>query len=536
MSYISERIGNAVRILSGYAFDSTLFNKEKKGFPIIRVRDVNSGFTGLYYAGEYNPAYIINKGDLLVSLDGNFKCVVWQGEKALLNQRVCKLIPDENKLHKNFLLHILPQKLERIHENTDYTTVKHLSVNIIRSIKIPLPPISDQIKIANVLEKAYTLKSTREENLDLLNMFLKSSFLHFFGDPIRNDKNWNKVQLLNICTKISSGSTPKGGKESYYEEGTSFIRSLNVHNDKFVYDKLAFINKQQAQDLKNVKIEENDILLNLTGASVARCCVVPQNVLPARVNQHVLIIRTHKEIIDSNFLSRLITSDNCQNLLNQKAKSKGATREALTKEDISSFMVILPPKELQNKFSKIVEKSEILIKELEKSLLDLENLIGGLTQKAFNGDLDLDGMDVFLEEYYSSTDNDRTEPSHFEKPINWELVEVKPKKQQEENIKVQNQNFIETDFETILDTLLLKKKNGFQFNEFTDLLSDKEIAFEYEDIRDFIFQQLEQKKLVQYYSSDYWMNDNYKPETSPLQDDFSGTDGNIWLTANTIDK
>ena len=94
-----------------------------------------------------------------------------------------------------------------------------------------------------------------------------------------------------LTTKIGSGATPKGGRESYGTEGISLIRSMNVHNGYFEYKELAHISDEQAEKLDNVTIHENDVLLYITGASVARCCITPNDVLPARVNQHVCIIR-----------------------------------------------------------------------------------------------------------------------------------------------------------------------------------------------------------------------------------------------------
>lgn len=213
-----------------------------------------------------------------------------------------------------------------------------------------------------------------------------------FGDSVRNEKGWDKVQLSDACKKIGSGATPKGGKESYHKEGISLIRSLNVHNDEFSYDDLAFIDETQAHELRNVEVEENDVLLNITGASVARCCIVPKNVLPARVNQHVSIIRPKGEVFNSIFLSRLFTSENYQKFLIKKSKSKGATREALTKEEIELFKLIAPPVILQNQFAAIVKKTEALKEQFKASLSDLENLYGSLSQRAFKGKLDLSAL------------------------------------------------------------------------------------------------------------------------------------------------
>jgi len=255
--------------------------------------------------------------------------------------------------------------------------------------KLPVADYPDQLHIAKLLSKAENLIAQRKESIRLLDDFLKSSFLEMFGDPVRNEKGWEKVVLGNVCGKIGSGSTPRGGKESYHKEGISLIRSLNVHNDQFVYKDLAFIDDKQAHELRNVIIEENDVLLNITGASVARCCIVPEEILPARVNQHVSIIRPDANILNPRFLSRMLTCENYQLKLVKDAKSKGATREAITKEEIELMKVIAPPIELQTQFAQIAEKTEAIKAQYQQSLQELENLYGSLSQRAFRGELSL---------------------------------------------------------------------------------------------------------------------------------------------------
>lgn len=251
--------------------------------------------------------------------------------------------------------------------------------------KLPVAEYSDQLHIAKLLSKAENLIAQRKESISLLDEFLKSTFLEMFGDPVRNEKGWEIVVLGNVCRKIGSGSTPRGGKESYHQEGISLIRSLNVHNDEFVYKDLAFIDDNQAHELRNVIVEESDVLLNITGASVARCCIVPKEILPARVNQHVSILRPEANVLNPLFLSRMFTSENYQLKLVKDAKSKGATREAITKEEIELMKVIAPPIELQTQFAQIVEKTEALKTQYQQSLQELENLYGSFSQKAFRG-------------------------------------------------------------------------------------------------------------------------------------------------------
>jgi len=110
--------------------------------------------------------------------------------------------------------------------------------------------------------------------------------------------DWPCKRLGDFCIKIGSGATPKGGKESYHADGPiSLIRSQNVHNNGFSISGLAFIDEEQAKKLNNVIVEAGDILLNITGDSVARVCLAPFKYLPARVNQHVAIIRPNPKVL-----------------------------------------------------------------------------------------------------------------------------------------------------------------------------------------------------------------------------------------------
>ncbi len=153
---------------------------------------------------------------------------------------------------------------------------------------------------------------------------------------------WVSLRLGDVCTKIGSGATPRGGKEVYLEEGPyALIRSQNVYNNGFNYDGLAFINQQQATNLKNVEVFADDVLLNITGDSVARVCQVTPDVLPARVNQHVAIIRPDPNKLSPHFLRYFLVTPEIQATLLSWAGS-GGTRNALTKGMIESFDVQAP--------------------------------------------------------------------------------------------------------------------------------------------------------------------------------------------------
>lgn len=153
--------------------------------------------------------------------------------------------------------------------------------------------------------------------------------------------DWNVVLLKDACSKIGSGITPRGAEKVYKEKGVALIRSQNVLNNRFVSDGLVYIGKDIAKEMENVEVQKEDVLLNITGDSVARCCTVPENVLPARVNQHVSIIRTDKQRLNPIFLRYYLTSKKMQDHMLSLAQS-GGTRNALTKGMIENFAVPRP--------------------------------------------------------------------------------------------------------------------------------------------------------------------------------------------------
>lgn len=169
-----------------------------------------------------------------------------------------------------------------------------------------------------------------------------------------SSNEWEIHKLGDLCTKIGSGATPRGGKETYLEEGPyALIRSQNVLDFFFSYDGLAFIDENQANQLSNVEIQERDVLLNITGDSVARVCQVPKTLLPARVNQHVSIIRSDETKLLPEYLKYYLLNPRFKNYLLGLA-SVGATRNALTKGMIEGLDIDVPPLSTQRRIADIL--------------------------------------------------------------------------------------------------------------------------------------------------------------------------------------
>lgn len=194
--------------------------------------------------------------------------------------------------------------------------------------------------------------------------------------------SWKKVRLKDCCVKIGSGATPKGGATVYIDFGTALIRSQNIYNLSFDYRGLTYITEDAAKKLNGVTVHEKDILLNITGDSVARVCMVPIGVLPARVNQHVAIIRTNDKLLPE-YLLYYLASPYMQAYMLNLAVGKGASRNALTKGMIEDFPLLLPSLEEQKTIIKYLSAYDDLIENNQKQIKLLEEAAQRLYKEWF---------------------------------------------------------------------------------------------------------------------------------------------------------
>lgn len=194
---------------------------------------------------------------------------------------------------------------------------------------------------------------------------------------------WKEYRLGDLCTKIGSGATPKGGKEAYLDEGEfALVRSQNVLDFSFSYDGLAYINKEQASKLNNVALQQDDVLLNITGDSVARVCQVPIEILPARVNQHVAIIRPDTEKLDQKFLKYYLLNPQFKNFM-LGLSSVGGTRNALTKVMIEDFRLHLPDMNTQKRVASILSSLDEKIELNRQTAQTLEAIAQAIFKEWF---------------------------------------------------------------------------------------------------------------------------------------------------------
>jgi len=362
------------------------------GYPMVRVTDIKGGFLKLAECKrvteevfqEFTKKYLPCKGDILFSRVGTYgmSSYVITEEEFCLGQNTVVIKPKINSRYLYLCLNS-PSVKQQIEGFAVGSTQKTISLKSIKSLEIPVSEKQEIETIAHILgtldDKIELNQQTNQTLEAIARALFKSWFIDF--DPVRAKmdgrqpagmaaetaalfpddfkdggaigkipKGWKVKKLVEITSKIGSGATPRGGSQVYVDEGVSLIRSQNVYDYQFSWDGLARITEETAEQLRNVTVEPNDILLNITGDSILRTCIVEPSVLPARVNQHVSIIRAVPEI-PCRYLHLYLVQPQIKNLL--LGFDTGGTRKAVTKGQLESVSVPVPSESVLLRFREI---------------------------------------------------------------------------------------------------------------------------------------------------------------------------------------
>ena len=249
-----------------------------------------------------------------------------------------------------------------------------LNQKALRALPILLPPLNEQHRIAEILssvdasiqatqaviEQAERVKRGLME--ELLTGGLGSEAIERGEVP----EGWAIIKLADLTTKIGSGVTPKGGKKAYVESGFQLIRSQNVGWGEMLLDDVAFITPEQHEKMDATKLKKDDVLLNITGASIGRSAIYKGETGAANVNQHVCILRT-KEVLAAGYLNAWLLSHAGQKTID--AFQAGGNRQGLNFQQIGSFPIPLPPISEQQRIAEIISSVDELIAQ-HKSVIE----------------------------------------------------------------------------------------------------------------------------------------------------------------------
>jgi type I restriction enzyme S subunit len=273
------------------------------------------------------------------------------------------------------------------------TGVPTLNRNDVHSVSVVFPPLPEQQKIAAILTSVDDVIEKTQAQIDKLQDLKKGTMNQLLTRGIGHAEfkespvgmipvDWEVKQVSSVTSKVGSGVTPRGGSEVYQSEGVKFLRSQNVHFSGLRLDGVACIASEVHEGMSSSKVREGDVLLNITGASIGRCALVPKGIGEANVNQHVCIIRT-TSVVDGAFVTYWLSSTCGQSQINKF--QAGGNREGLNFQQIKAISISLPSISEQQKITSILTAIDTQIEAKQDKLKHTQALKKALMQDLLTG-------------------------------------------------------------------------------------------------------------------------------------------------------
>lgn len=378
-----KKLTDICDIQYGYAFDSKCFTEDSAYPPLVRIRDVKRGYSETYYSGEYLEEYVLSAGDLLVGMDGEFNIARWKCTGALLNQRVCKLVAKIGT-NEEYLRFAMSKALKKIEQRTAFVTVKHLSAKELNKLELDVPELSNQDRIADILNRLENVIEKRREELDKLDELIKARFVELFGNLDINDKGWNECSLGEACNKVIRYPTFYG--MDYLETGTRVIRIGNILEDghmELADENYVFVYDGVNEDFPETVMELNDIVMAVRGdgSAAKRIGIIrEEELIDSNISPNLIRIKAGKEL-EPLFLFYYLTGDVGQRRLD--AYVNKTAKKNIAAKDIVKVIVPIPPLLVQKQFADFVhqvDKSKVAV---QKALDETKLLFDSLMQQYF---------------------------------------------------------------------------------------------------------------------------------------------------------
>jgi type I restriction enzyme S subunit len=296
---------------------------------------------------------------------------------------------DKDKLDSKYLFHFLRRNnilFEGEKRMTGSAGQKRVPKAFLENLEIPLPPLPEQKRIAEVLDKADALREKRRLALQKLDTLLQSIFLEMFGDPVKNPKGWERKEIGKLNLFIADGNySSKYPKASeFVSSGVPFIRANNLRDGTVIGTDLRFISETKHKELKKGHLKEKDLLITTRG-EIGTVALVPANFEDANINAQIVLFRCLDEQVNPAYLLCAFQNKKTKKML--EGYQTGTALKQLPVGRLEKFPILVPQSDLQKKFASIFFALQKQKKSLRNSEILFENLFQSLQQRAFKGEL-----------------------------------------------------------------------------------------------------------------------------------------------------
>ena len=367
-------------IIAGQSPPSSTYNQEGNGTPFFQGKaDFGETYPTVRYWCD-SPKKMSEPDDILFSVRAPVGPTNINNINACIGRGLAAIRCIE--IERNYLLHYLRGNEEKISSLGSGSTFKAITIGTLKELKIPLPSLDQQKKIAAILDAADAYRQKTKALIEKYDELTQSLFLDMFGDPLGNPKGWEKRTLNDVCIKITDG---EHGTVKRLDSGKLYLMARNVRHDSLEMDEVSYISQEDHERIyKRCNPEAGDLLLVCVGATIGRCCLVPFNFEDFSLARSVALIKPNNKL-NSLFLLYHFKDLHFQNKI-QNSRNISAQAGLYTGQ-IKKLKVILPPIELQNQFAERVKAIEEQKVQAQASLAQAEDLFNSLLQRAFKGEL-----------------------------------------------------------------------------------------------------------------------------------------------------
>ena len=385
MSLPTSSFGSVCHLVNGKAFKPTDWSGA--GVPIIRIQNLNGPDKPFnYWAGALGNQVVVKTGDLLLAWSGtpgtSFGAHIWSGPNGILNQHIFRCDLDQKAITKEWARIAVNHRLYRLIEQAHGGVgLQHVTRGMVEDLEIPLPPLAEQRRIAEVLDRAEALRAKRRAALAQLDSLTQSLFLDLFGDPLSNPKAWSLRKLHDVLDLITYGLTVR---PEYVSIGIPLISAKEIRGGTVAVEMAAKISQEDFDRLSHkAKPVTGDVLFSKTG-SIGHTAVVTSE-RPIALAQNVARLTFKQKLVDQTYALQYFRTDSIQDFAQRSGR--GNAVKDLQLGVMEQFPFPLPPLELQQDFARRVRAVEKLKTAQRASLAEMDALFAALQYRAFRGEL-----------------------------------------------------------------------------------------------------------------------------------------------------
>jgi type I restriction enzyme S subunit len=393
-SWPQVALGDVAELRAGTGFPLEFQGRSDEAYPFAKVSDISA--VARFGAIDISEAaHSVSEKDLQAlrvmpfppgtvafakigeAIRQNYRVVTTR--PMLFDNNVMGLIPDANQIDGRFLLRFL--QTQDFYARTGRTAVPAIRSGILRAVRVPLPPLPEQRRIAAILDKVDAVRRKRQQTLDLADQFLRSAFLDMFGDPVTNPKGWDIVSLLEVSTRVTDGTHQP---PAWAESGIPFLFVSNIRGGTISFDTQKFISQDTWEQLtRRCPIEPNDILYTTVG-SYGNAAIVATSRQFA-FQRHIAHIKPDTREIHPEYLVGSLQSPAIRRQADESVR--GIAQKTLNLEDLKRFRIFLPPMPAQERYVRLRRQSLAHGAAIEAAVASEGMLLSTLIQRAFRGEL-----------------------------------------------------------------------------------------------------------------------------------------------------